>query len=183
MSRVIDLTGKKFGRLEVIERAENGKGGQARWKCKCECGNTTIVLGGNLRHKKQVSCGCYLKDMMSTMQHFKTHGASRTRLYRVWNGMKQRVSNKNRPKYKYYGGRGISICKEWFDSFESFSKWAYENGYKESVPYGVCTLDRIDTNGNYEPSNCRWVTIAENNRNRRTKTQVKIDEMRLNQKK
>ena len=101
----------------------------------------------------------------------KKHGKSRkSRLYNVWVGMRQRCNDKNHKSYKNYGGRGIRVCEEW-DDFESFEAWALDNGYDKDAPYGECTLDRIDVNGNYEPSNCRWVDAATQARNKRKKNE------------
>ena len=180
MSKLKDLTGQTFERLTVVSRAENSKDGQARWNCKCVCGNTTIVSGVYLRRGKIKSCGCYMREVIADIgRQSKIHGESKTRLYRVWRGIKQRVNDPNRAKYKYYGGRGITICPEWDHSYETFRDWALSHGYDPNAKFGECTIDRIDMNGNYEPSNCRWVSIAENNRNRRSKTQVKLDNLKM----
>lgn len=92
-----------------------------------------------------------------------THGKRHTRIYKTWTDMKSRCLNPNRPKYKRYGGRGITICEEWLNSFEAFYDWAMANGYREDL-----TIDRIDNDGNYEPSNCRWITLAEQAANKST---------------
>ena len=155
----VDMTGKRFGRYTVIARAENSKDGCARWICKCDCGNVKTVLGQSLRRGSVVSCGCFHReDLISRLT---THGKTKTRIRNIWNHMKQRCNNPNDNAYRYYGGRGISISQEWADSFQSFYDWAYANGYSDDL-----TLDRIDTNKNYEPSNCRWVSrkIQQNNR-------------------
>lgn len=100
----------------------------------------------------------------------RTHGQSNTRLYRVWKGMRERCYSKNHIGYKFYGGRGITVCEEWKNSYETFRDWALENGYDETALFGECTLDRIDANGNYEPKNCRFVNIEKQNRNKRSNT-------------
>lgn len=160
MSKVNDLTGKKFGRLTVIKRCGSNKNRRALWLCQCDCGNTKIILGNSLLSKSTLSCGCYNKEHSKNI-HTK-HSLSYTKLYKVWGGMKTRCYNPNFMYYCNYGGRGIAICKEWKDDFSNFYKWAISNGYREGL-----TIDRINNDGNYEPSNCRWITRAEQNRNQR----------------
>lgn len=155
----MNITGQKFGRLTVIECVGVNKHNQSRWKCRCDCGNEVIVTGIHLKNGHTVSCGkhaTYIK-----------HGLRNTRLYKVWLTMKSRCNNPNMRCYKHYGGRGISVCGEWENDFLSFHEWAMENGYDENAPFGICTLDRIDVNGNYEPSNCRWVDMKVQRSNQR----------------
>lgn len=155
--KLIDITGQRFGRLIVIERDRTKKA--TYWNCLCECGNKISVMGKYLRNGKTTSCGCYHKEMLS--QRSKTHGLTGKRLYRIWANMKNRCLNKNVNCFPYYGGRGIAICDEWLQ-FDNFMKWSLSNGYDEKL-----TLDRINNNGNYEPLNCRWVTMKEQCQNRR----------------
>lgn len=163
MSKLIDLTGQRFGRLTVIERAEN-KGEQTAWRCKCDCGKIVDVRGGNLKSGHTTSCGCYWSEVVPQINHELNyrHGLTQTKLNRAWANMRYRCNNPNCKSYKNYGGRGISICEEW-DVFENFMEWSLKNGFCEGA-----SLDRIDNNGNYEPSNCRWVSMKTQGNNRRT---------------
>lgn len=168
MSKIIDLEGKRFGKLIVLGRAENDKSDKAVWKCQCDCGNIIYCIGVKLRNGHTKSCGCLRRERFAETSF--VHGKRDCRLYAVWNNMKQRCYNPDNKRYKSYGGRGITVCAEWTDKengFINFYKWSYSNGYKENAKRGECTLDRINVNGNYEPSNCRWVTNVEQQRNKR----------------
>lgn len=160
-----DLTGQRFGHLVVKKRTEDkiDKNGQkyVTWECICDCGNTTCVTTQNLKGKTQ-SCGCYQEKMKGTYT-FK-HGYRKTRLYRIYNSMKQRCNNPNIEAYKNYGARGITVCDEWnrSDGLASFCEWALSNGYADNL-----TLDRINNDDGYSPENCRWVTQREQMQNTR----------------
>lgn len=134
------------------------------WNCVCECGNTTTVRAKSLTCGVTKSCGCFAKEHMASIA--KKHGGYGTRLYAIWNSMRQRCLNKNNHAYGNYGGRGITICSEW-DDFSKFKDWAYRNGYDDHAGRGECTLDRIDVNKGYYPGNCRWATAKEQSLNRR----------------
>lgn len=164
MSKLIDLSNKRFGRLVVIRRVDNSSGGETRWLCKCDCGNTKIVKGNHLREGATKSCGCLEAENRSKVN--RTHGGANTRLYKVWLGIRKRCLNPNEPAFHNYGGRGITVCKEWSD-YSVFREWALKSGYDENAPRGKCTIDRINVNGNYEPSNCRWVDMKIQRQNQR----------------
>lgn len=168
--RMIDLSGQKFGRLTVIEKAGSTKHGAIKWLCKCDCGNESIVIGDELRKGKTTSCGCYAKEIAreTAKKHIagknKTHGKAGTLIYKEWSEMKRRCNSPKDDNFKNYGGRGIKVCDRWQNSFEAFyedvSKLPHfgEKGY---------SLDRINNDGNYEPNNVRWATAKQQANNRR----------------
>lgn len=149
-----DLTGKVFGRLTVIEFSHMS-GKHTYWKCHCACGNIHYARMDCLKSGLVKSCGCLNHDHAII-----THGKSNTKLYHVWASMKNRCDNPHARHYDRYGGRGISYCKEW-SHFEPFYDWAMSNGYADGL-----TIDRINNDGNYEPTNCRWITIQEQQSNK-----------------
>lgn len=160
-----DLTGQRFGRLTVIERAKNGKPGIVNWLCKCDCGNYKEVNAYSLHAGLTQSCGCYRNERTSVSNS--THGMSKTRIYGIWASMKARCYKPSTDGYENYGGRGIAICDEWLNNPEAFIEWALTHGYKDDL-----SIDRIDCNGNYEPSNCRWVNWYEQGANKRNNVLV-----------
>lgn len=161
MGKFIDLTGQKFGLLTVLKRHSASRNGSIKWECLCECGNKTIVRGDGLKSGHVKSCGCLqIKAVMKIAGKNKTHGLTRTRQYKCWYAMIDRCLNPHCAKYKIYGGRGIKICDKWL-AFDGF--WEdMQEGYKDNL-----TLDRVDVNGNYEKSNCRWATAKQQSNNTR----------------
>ena len=165
-ARYNDLTGKTFGRWTVLEKSEK-IGRIQTYLCKCQCGNTAKVPHSNLTRGKSTSCGCFQKELAS--KRFKKHGMRNTRLYSIYANMKARCYNEKNKRYKDYGGRNILMCKEWYESFETFKDWALANGYQDDL-----SIDRINVDGNYAPSNCRWATQEQQDNNQRKTILIEI---------
>jgi len=164
----IDITGERYGRLVAIEYVgRNEKNNSiSLWKYKCDCGNEVVLPMSAVRSGNTKSCGCYKRDKSIK------HNMTGTKLYRVWKGMRDRCNKENSCNYFRYGARGIRVCEEWQgdNGFQNFYDWSMENGYKNGL-----WIDRIDNNGNYEPSNCKWSTPKEQGNNRRVTVYYTID--------
>lgn len=160
MSKKLDLLNKRFGKLTVIEYL-GSKDNRTIWGCICDCGTYKTVQGKLLMNGKVKSCGC----LHSTINNLSKH-----RLYHVLQGVKNRCYNVNHNAYNRYGGRGITVCEEWLNDFQTFYDWSMNNGYQDDL-----SIDRIDNNKGYSPDNCRWVDRKTQQRNRRTAINITID--------
>ena len=165
-SSLIDIAGQQFGRLTAISYE-----GEKKWKCKCKCGSEVVISSRNLRSGKSTSCGCFQRETCKKLQF--SHGKSSDLAYNVWKMMKQRCSNPKNPKYEMYGGRGIEVCDRWKNSFENFLD---DMGNRPSKDHSI---DRIDVNGNYEPSNCRWANSKIQASNKRSNVFFEVDGISL----
>lgn len=155
-----DITGERFNHLTAIRRVENIRG-RVAWEFRCDCGNLVQLEKGCVLYGNTHSCGCQRRQQCGIL-NFK-HGESDSQLHYVWRSMKKRCYNPNDAGYQNYGGRGIKVCDEWRQDFMSFKTWAMDNGYAKGL-----SIDRIDNDGNYEPSNCRWTDRKTQSHNKRT---------------
>ena len=163
---MLNLLGQRFGKLVVKEKGQY-TAGTTKWLCVCDCGNEKFVGSQNLRNGSTKSCGCLRKQYLRESRTI--HGHTKTRTYRSWTQMKNRCGNPNYINYDSYGGRGIKVCDRW-EKFENFLEDMGERPVSTS-------LDRIDVNGNYEPSNCRWATVEEQAQNRRKTRLINRDSL------
>lgn len=167
-----DITNQKFGRLTAIKDVGKDKSGHRLWECVCECGTVKVFSISHLMSGSIRSCGCLRTERnIKYNKETKTkHGQRHSSIYAIWGGIKRRTSVSKTKNYSHYGGRGIFMCKEWFDSFECFYSWAIEAGYREGL-----SIDRIDNDGPYTPDNCRWVTEKAQANNRRNNRMVEFN--------
>lgn len=167
--RLLDLAGLRFGRLVAIKPTGLKQNNHYLWLCKCDCGNDHVVKGSILNSGGTKSCGCFRSERMKQIRT--SHGDSKdgktTRIYKAWRSMKERCENANHPAYKNYGGRGIAVCERW-QAFEDFKS-------DMGTPPDNLSLDRIDTNGNYEPGNCRWASKKVQVANRRNTIRITVN--------
>jgi len=170
-----DLTGKRFNRWVVLGYSYTDKFRRSWWVSKCDCGTVRDVVGNYLKSNRTMSCGCYRqekrREMLKGNTYRMTHGKSNTKLYHTYKHMIERCYSEKNKDYSNYGGRGIKVCEKWLESFENFYNDVIQ-GYKENLQ-----LDRENNNGNYEPTNCRWVSSSKNQKNRRnsSNTQSLVD--------
>lgn len=155
--------GQRFGKLTVVELVHDGLYDDRVWRCRCDCGNIANAKEKYLKNGHRKSCGCLIG------RHMATHGETKTRLFKIWSSMHERCEREKHPHFKDYGGRGVTVCDEW-DEFIPFREWSLQNGYND-----LLTIDRKNSDGNYEPSNCRWVTMKTQQNNKRNNHTIELN--------
>lgn len=173
MGKFVDLTGQRFGKLIVLEKIGRDKYKNIIWLCECQCEEKTLihVTSNHLKSGHTKSCGCINKELMKELgNRNKKHGKRYSKLYNTLRAMKIRTTNPKDKYYKDYGGRGISVCEEWFNSFEAFMDWAINHDYQEGL-----TIERKDVNGDYCPENCCWITMKEQANNKRNSRWIEFN--------
>jgi hypothetical protein len=169
---LIDISGQKFGRYTVL-KFHSTKNRKSYFTCECECGTIKEVRSDQLKSGTTQSCGCYIKEKLKEERPYRIkHGkkAKETRLYNIWQGMRSRCNSETNPAYPKYGGRGIKVYENWLNDFQNFYDWAMENSYQENL-----SIERLNNDGNYEPSNCKWATSKEQNNNKSNNVVIEID--------
>lgn len=181
MPKLVDLTGCKFGRLTILRRDPARTGPKIHWIARCECGTVKSVNGGDVKQGRTQSCGCYMRERIR--ETHTTHGAApfdktkRDYLYRLWQAIKTRCTNPRQPSYQYYGARGVRVHAAWMHDFAAFRDYIVsvlgERPPGRLADRAAWSIDRIDTNGDYEPGNLRWADMPTQMRNRRKYTHRK----------
>jgi len=170
----LGIAGEKFNKLTVLNKTNEKANKTYLWLCECECGNLTKVKKWNITSGNTRSCGCLkVESIKKVGQQNISHGMRYTKIYKIWESMKRRCNNEKAERYASYGGRGITYCEEW-EKFDGFYEWVKESGYKEGL-----SIDRIDVDGNYEPSNCRWVTLEQQSFNKTNSRKVHYKDKEL----
>ena len=168
-----EMLGKVFENWKVFKRDFSKTGARHTFYiCKCKCGAVASVRSDMLKSGRSLSCGCLKKEKLS--KRVTTHGMTNTPLHKVWLSLKQRCINPNNKRFKYYGEKGVTVCKEWQDNFLEFYNWSMKNGYKKGM-----TIDRIDNDGNYCPSNCRYITNKQQQFNRSNNRYITVNDVTL----
>lgn len=174
MPSFINITGKRFGRLIVLERLDKPSYKGASWLCKCDCGNSIIASSQSIRIGHTKSCGCYNKEIRKQIciERNTTHNKSKTKVFHTWTNIRQRCNNPNISAYHKYGAKGIKVCERW-NSFENFFA---DMG---NPPTNKHTIERIDSRGHYEPSNCKWATMEEQQNNRTNNRLIEYNKQKM----